>query len=88
MFCTATATTLHSIGSILFCAVPDAVRQTEAVLLQRQAAESGKPEKVLGKMVLGRLNKFYQDVCLMEQVPALKGDCKCVWQTFTWTDSK
>lgn len=38
-------------------AVPDMVREAEAVLLHKQAAESGKPANVVEKMVLGRLNK-------------------------------
>ncbi len=40
-----------------FRAVPDMVREAEAVMLRRQAAESGRPANVLEKMVLGRLNK-------------------------------
>lgn len=32
-----------------------------------QAAASGKPEAVINKMVEGRLGKFYEDMCLLEQ---------------------
>ncbi len=32
-----------------------------------QARNSGKPENIVEKMVEGRLNKYYQEVCLMEQ---------------------
>lgn len=38
-------------------AVPDIMREKEAVMLRKQAAESGKPANVLEKMVVGRLNK-------------------------------
>ncbi len=38
-------------------AVPDSVRAAEGVMLQSQAAQSGKPANVLEKMVVGRLNK-------------------------------
>ncbi len=30
-----------------------------------QAAESGKPAKIIEKMVVGRLEKFYKEVCLL-----------------------
>ena len=32
-----------------------------------QAREEGKPEKMLEKIAEGRLNKFYEDNCLMNQ---------------------
>jgi len=35
--------------------------------LTEQARESGKPEAVIEKMIVGRMNKFYQEVCLMKQ---------------------
>ena len=35
--------------------------------LQEQAKEAGKPDKILDKIAEGKLEKFYQEVCLMEQ---------------------
>jgi translation elongation factor EF-Ts len=32
-----------------------------------QAKESGKPEKVIEKIVEGKLKKFYSEACLLEQ---------------------
>ena len=32
-----------------------------------QAKKEGKPESIIEKMVVGRINKFYQESCLMEQ---------------------
>ena len=32
-----------------------------------QAKSSGKPDNIIEKMVEGRLNKFYQENCLLEQ---------------------
>ena len=32
-----------------------------------QALESGKPEKIIDKIADGKMEKFFQDVCLMEQ---------------------
>ena len=45
---------------------PDAVRREEEIF-RAQAQEAGKPEKIVDKIVEGKLNKFYQDVCLLEQ---------------------
>ena len=33
----------------------------------KQALEEGKPEKIVEKMVDGRINKYYKEVCLIEQ---------------------
>ena len=40
----------------------------EKEILRKQALEEGKPEKIVEKMVLGRINKFYKEVCLVEQI--------------------
>jgi len=40
----------------------------EREVLRKQALEEGKPEKIVEKMVDGRINKFYKEVCLVEQV--------------------
>ena len=40
----------------------------EKEILIAQARNEGKPEKIIEKMVQGRINKFYQEVCLMEQL--------------------
>ena len=39
----------------------------EKEVLRKQALEEGKPEKIIEKMVEGRINKFYKEVCLIEQ---------------------
>ncbi|NOZ75787.1 MAG: translation elongation factor Ts [FCB group bacterium] len=39
----------------------------EKEIYMDQARNSGKPENIIEKMVDGRLKKFYQEVCLMEQ---------------------
>ncbi|MFO1113981.1 MAG: translation elongation factor Ts [Rhodospirillales bacterium] len=44
----------------------DALERERAVLID-QARGSGKPEAVIQKMVEGRLGKFYEEVCLLEQ---------------------
>lgn len=40
----------------------------EKEVLRKQALEEGKPEKIVEKMVEGRINKFYKEVCLIEQI--------------------
>ena len=40
----------------------------EKEVLRKQALEEGKPEKIVDKMVEGRIHKFYKEVCLTEQI--------------------
>ncbi|HHZ17172.1 MAG TPA: translation elongation factor Ts [Peptococcaceae bacterium] len=47
--------------------VPEGVLAKEKEILKAQALNEGKPEKVVDKMVEGRIEKFYKEVCLMEQ---------------------
>ncbi len=44
-----------------------ALVEREKQVLTEQARESGKPDAVIEKMIAGRLNKFYQEVCLLRQ---------------------
>lgn len=39
----------------------------EQEIYRAQALETGKPEKIADKIVEGKLKKFYQEVCLLEQ---------------------
>ncbi len=39
----------------------------EKTIYRNQALESGKPEKIIDKIADGKLEKFYQEVCLVEQ---------------------
>jgi len=52
----------------------------EKEILRKQALEEGKPEKIVERMVEGRINKFYKEVCLIEQdfVKADPGEKKTV----------
>jgi elongation factor Ts len=47
--------------------VPEDILEGEKKIIAEQAKESGKPENVIGKIVEGRLNKFYEESCLLEQ---------------------
>jgi elongation factor Ts len=67
---------VHNIAMHIAAANPVCVRREEmpAELLEKereiyraQAKESGKPEKVLDKIVEGKVERFFKDFCLMEQ---------------------
>ena len=50
------------------------ILERERVVLSEQARESGKPEEIIGKMVEGRLRKFYEEVCLLDQTFVIDGE--------------
>ncbi len=41
--------------------------ETELTVLRAQAKAEGKPDEIVEKIVSGRLNKYYEEVCLLEQ---------------------
>ena len=47
--------------------VPESVLENERGILKAQALNEGKPEKIAEKIVEGRIEKFYKEVCLLEQ---------------------
>jgi elongation factor Ts len=47
--------------------IPSETLKTEMDIYATQAKESGKPEKVVEKIVEGKMKKFYSEVCLLEQ---------------------
>lgn len=47
--------------------VPAEILEKEKEILKAQALNEGKPEKIVEKMVEGRIEKYYKEVCLMEQ---------------------
>lgn len=59
--------------------VPAEAAEAERTVLTEQAKAEGKPENVIAKMVEGRLNKFYAEVCLLEQ-PFIRDDKKTIEQ--------
>ncbi len=59
--------------------VDKALVENEADLFRKQALQEGKPEKVVEKIVEGRIRKFYGEICLIEQ-PFVKDSDKTVSQ--------
>lgn len=48
--------------------IPENEIAKEREILRKQALNEGKPEKIVDKMVEGRIAKYYKEVCLLEQV--------------------
>lgn len=47
--------------------VPAEAIEKEKELLKKQALSEGKPEKIVEKIVAGRIEKFYEENCLLDQ---------------------
>lgn len=62
--------------------VPQHLIEKEKEILKAQALNEGKPAHIVDKMVEGRIEKFYKEVCLLEQ-PFVKDPEKSVQQLLT-----
>ena len=67
--------------------VPTAELEHEQAVLAEQARNEGKPEKIIEKMVAGRIEKYYKEVCLMEQ-PFVKDPDKTISDLITESIAK
>lgn len=67
--------------------VPTAELEHEQAVLTEQARNEGKPEKIIEKMVAGRIEKYYKEVCLMEQ-PFVKDPDKTISDLITESIAK
>ena len=47
--------------------IPEQVIRREEEIYRAQAAETGKPEKILDKIVQGKMEKFYKESCFLDQ---------------------
>ncbi len=54
---------------------PEAIEREKNVL-RDQAKASGKPADIIEKMLEGRMRKFYEEICLMDQVFVMDGETK------------
>ncbi len=57
--------------------LPQELLEKEKAIYLQQAMEEGKPENIAQKIVEGRVNKYYKEVCLLEQ-PFIKDDKKSI----------
>ena len=62
--------------SLTIDAVDPAALERERAVLADQARASGKPEEIIGKMVEGRLRKYYEETVLLEQVFVVDGESR------------
>ena len=56
--------------------VDAATLEREREILAEQARATGKPEDILAKVVEGRLRRFYEEVCMLEQTYVVDGESK------------
>ena len=66
-------------GYVIKSEVPTDTLDKEKEILRAQALNEGKPEKIVDKMVEGRIEKYYKEVCLTEQ-PFVKDPEKSINQ--------
>jgi len=64
--------------------VPAATLKAEQEIFKAQAKNEGKPDKVIERMVEGRIKKYYEENCLVHQ-PFVKDPSKTVAQLVTET---
>ncbi len=62
--------------------IPAEVIESKRAIYRAQALEEGKPEQIADRIVDGRIEKFYQQACLMEQ-PFVKDEDKTVENLIT-----
>ncbi len=56
--------------------VPADIVEKEKEIMRVKAIESGKPENIVEKIILGQINKYFGEVCLLEQAFVIDPDQK------------
>ncbi len=56
--------------------VPSAVVEKEKEIMRVKALDSGKPENIVEKIITGQINKYFGEVCLLEQAFVIDPDQK------------
>lgn len=56
--------------------VPAEVVEKEKEIMRVKAIESGKPENIVDKIIAGQINKFFGEICLLEQAYVIDPDKK------------
>ncbi|NOQ50721.1 MAG: translation elongation factor Ts, partial [Desulfuromonadaceae bacterium] len=56
--------------------VPSAVVAKEKEIMRVKAIDSGKPENIVEKIIVGQINKYFGEVCLLEQAFVIDPDQK------------
>lgn len=68
-------------------AVPEEIVEAEKEIYRKRCETEGKPEKVWDRIVSGMLDKFFQDICLLEQ-PFIKDPSVSVGELITQSAAK
>jgi elongation factor Ts len=55
-------------------AVPAEVVEKEKEIMRAKAKDSGKPDNIIEKIILGQINKFFAEICLLEQAYVIDPD--------------
>ncbi len=67
--------------------VPEGEIEREMSVYREQLASEGKPEDMIEKIIVGKMDKYYADVCLMEQA-FIKDDSKTINELITEATAK
>ena len=67
--------------------VPANLLEEEKSIYRKQALDEGKPEKILDKIIEGKVAKFYERVCLVDQ-PYIRDDSRKIKDLITETIAK
>ncbi len=67
--------------------VPEEIKEREKKIYETQAKEAGKPEKIIEKIVSGKLDKYLSEICLLEQ-PFIKDPDKTIQDLLQETIAK
>lgn len=67
--------------------IPAEVLEEERAIYRSQMADSGKPDQIIERIVDGKLDKYYQEVCLLEQ-PFIKDGSYSVGELVTQSIAK
>ena len=72
--CDTDSAVLEEVAREVCMQVDNEALEKEKEIYRVQALNEGKPEKIVDKMVMGRIQKYYKEVCLLDQAWVKDGD--------------
>jgi len=67
--------------------VPTEEQEKEKEIYREQLKKEGKPENIIDKILIGKINKYFAEVCLLKQI-FIKDDKKSIEQIMKEADSE
>lgn len=67
--------------------VPEEEKEKEKEIYREQLLKQGKPENIIDKILIGKINKYCEEICLLKQ-PFIKDDKKTVEQILKEADAE